>query len=225
MVPISLSPSQGLTTISNRHLEQQLADLHRMYNGWATKPKDRLPPYDRFFSPINYPAPRILALAVSEIENAQVLDLACGTGRLAQEMAAFPIKPAVIDGIDGSIEMLKLARNKGYRNLILGNVHEPQTMRKQLAKYDVILSCGFFGGLLSGSVAVRTLEAYVNRMANKATIGITIMGDPDLQSPLMLKLPEMLDKKGFDRFCTFNAIGDTVDGNPTSYQFFLAYRK
>ncbi|KAK9412362.1 Williams-Beuren syndrome chromosomal region 27 protein [Crotalus adamanteus] len=95
-----------------RDLQQQL----RFYNGWA---KD----YDQDVAVLQYQAPSLAAAFLASIfqgspENALVLDVACGTGLVAQELQAKGFRH--FHGLDGSQEMLEHARHKGlYEDLKL----------------------------------------------------------------------------------------------------------
>ncbi|XP_039202195.1 methyltransferase-like protein 27 isoform X2 [Crotalus tigris] len=95
-----------------RDLQQQL----RFYNGWA---KD----YDQDVAVLQYQAPSLAAAFLASVfqgspENALVLDVACGTGLVAQELQAKGFRH--FHGLDGSQEMLEHARHKGlYEDLKL----------------------------------------------------------------------------------------------------------
>ncbi|XP_015668289.1 methyltransferase-like protein 27 [Protobothrops mucrosquamatus] len=95
-----------------RDLQQQL----RFYNGWA---KD----YDQDVAVLQYQAPSLAAAFLASIfqgspENALVLDVACGTGLVAQELQAKGFRH--FHGLDGSQEMLEHAQHKGlYEDLKL----------------------------------------------------------------------------------------------------------
>lgn len=84
-----------------------------LFNLWA-------PFYDCFFTTIFYQAIHQRLLEYVELEeNAAVLDLGCGTGRLMERLAAkFPTMKAI--GLDLSPEMLREARTQNrYRKRLI----------------------------------------------------------------------------------------------------------
>jgi len=70
-----------------------------------------------------------------------VIDLGCGTGRVAARLTAHGF--SVIDGLDLSPEMLQVARAKGlYRHLVAADLNQPLAIAA--ARYDAAVSAGTF---------------------------------------------------------------------------------
>nr|XP_060613702.1 methyltransferase-like protein 27 [Anolis sagrei ordinatus] len=91
-------------------LEQQL----RFYDAWASE-------YEEDVSVLEYGAPQYAAACLAaafgaNTQEALVLDVACGTGLVAQELQAVGFRH--FHGLDGSPGMLERARHKGlYQDL------------------------------------------------------------------------------------------------------------
>ena len=73
---------------------------------------------------------------------AEVLDIGCGTGLVAEELAARGF--STIDGFDASPQMLAEARAKGvYRDLFEGDVRDRAAIEP--ARYSAVIAVGVFG--------------------------------------------------------------------------------
>ncbi|NP_001297841.1 Williams-Beuren syndrome chromosomal region 27 protein [Esox lucius] len=113
-------------------------DIIEFYNTWAES-------YDQDFESLDYHGPRHVANCLSsgflgDQETARVLDLACGTGAVAELLKSMGFKQFV--GVDGSKNMLDLAAKIGlYQDLkecMLG--YEPLPV--QAGWFDVVVIAG-----------------------------------------------------------------------------------
>ena len=114
-------------------------DAHEVYEEWApTYESDLVGGY-------GYTAHRIAADAMAAAcpdRGAAILDIGCGTGLVAVELAARGF--SAVDGFDASPRMLAEARAKGvYRDLFEGDVRDPGAIVP--ARYDAVIAVGVFG--------------------------------------------------------------------------------
>ena len=115
-------------------------DAHEVYEAWV-------PSYEQdLVDGYGYTAHRIAAEAMAAAcpdHTTAVLDIGCGTGLVASELAARGF--TAIDGLDPSPRMLDEARSKGvYRNLIEGDVRETGAIEP--GRYGAVIAVGVFGG-------------------------------------------------------------------------------
>ena len=126
-------------------------DAHEVYEAWAaTYEADLVEGY-------GYTAHRIAADAMAAAcpdRTAEILDIGCGTGLVAVELAARGF--SAIDGLDASPRMLAEARAKGvYQNLLEGDVRDRGAI--EAGRYDAVIAVGVFGG---GHVGPEDLEYF-----------------------------------------------------------------
>ena len=126
-------------------------DAHEVYEAWA-------PSYETdLVGGYGYTAHRIAAEAMAAgcpDRAAAILDIGCGTGLVARELAARGF--TAIDGLDASSRMLDEARTKGvYRRLVEGDVRDPEAIEAE--RYDAVIAVGVFGG---GHVGPEDLEYF-----------------------------------------------------------------
>ena len=126
-------------------------DAHEVYEEWA-------PSYESdLVEGYGYTAHRIAAEAMAAacpFRAATILDIGCGTGLVAEELAARGF--TAIDGLDASPRMLHEARAKGiYRSLIEGDVRARDTIEP--GKYDAVIAVGVFG---AGHLGPQDLECF-----------------------------------------------------------------
>ena len=126
-------------------------DAHEVYEAWA-------PSYEAdLVEGYGYTAHRIAAGAMAAAcpdRTAAILDIGCGTGLVAAELAAKGF--SAIDGFDASRRMLAEARAKGvYRRLFEGDVRDPGAIEPD--RYDAVIAVGVFGG---GHVGPEDLECF-----------------------------------------------------------------
>ena len=126
-------------------------DAHEVYEAWA-------PTYESdLVGGFGYTAHRVAADAMAAAcpdRGAEILDIGCGTGLVAVELAAGGF--SAIDGLDASPRMLAEARAKGvYRDLFEGDVRDPGAIEPE--RYDAVVAVGVFGG---GHVGPADLEHF-----------------------------------------------------------------
>ena len=126
-------------------------DAHEVYEEWA-------PNYEAdLVGGFGYTAHRIAAEAMAAAgpdRGAEVLDIGCGTGLVAEELAARGF--SAIDGLDASPRMLAQARAKGvYRGLVEGDVRDPDAIEP--GRYDAVIAVGVFG---AGHLGPQDLECF-----------------------------------------------------------------
>ena len=127
-------------------------DAHEVYEAWA-------PSYETdLVEGYGYTAHRIAAEAMAAVcpdRTAEILDIGCGTGLVASELAAKGF--SAIDGFDASRRMLAEARAKGvYRNLIRGDLRDHRALEPE--RHDAVIAVGVFGG---GHVGPQDLECFI----------------------------------------------------------------
>lgn len=130
-------------------------DSKALYRSWAAT-------YDETFAEaMGYAAPaRIAALFDSRWRgDGRILDIGCGTGLVAEALAARPV-----DGLDISAEMLGVAGEKGaYDRLIEGDL--TATLHIPDGVYDGLISAGTF---THGHVGPEALDELVRIAAPDA---------------------------------------------------------
>ncbi|KAJ6655814.1 hypothetical protein lerEdw1_004867 [Lerista edwardsae] len=115
--------SKSLAEVQRRvarvHREADLGRQLHGYNGWAPE-YEQVPPR-RDVAVLQYRAPELAAACLASmfqgpLEDVLVLDVACGTGLVAQELQTRGFRH--FHGLDGSQGMLEHARHKGlYQDL------------------------------------------------------------------------------------------------------------
>ena len=114
-------------------------DARSVYAQWATS-------YDRdVFSTLQVTGTNTIADLLCEhtadIDTARILDAGCGTGAVAARLKAHGF--GLIDGVDLSPEMLKIAEAKQlYRTLIEADLNQPLDLPH--SPYTAIVSAGTF---------------------------------------------------------------------------------
>lgn len=137
--------------IAAAHKDCSLLEKLQFYDQWATQ-------YEEDVSILDYKAPHLAALALASVcrsdrESKLVLDVACGTGRAAEEFQRFGFK--LFHGLDGSAGMLEVAKKKElYQELTQSMLGQGQ-LPYGLEKYDVVI---IVGALSDGQVPVSVLS-------------------------------------------------------------------
>lgn len=137
--------------IAAAHKDCSLLEKLQFYDQWATQ-------YEEDVSILDYKAPHLAALALASVcrsdrESKLVLDVACGTGRAAEELQRWGFK--LFHGLDGSAGMLEVAKKKElYQELTQSMLGEGQ-LPYGLEKYDVVI---IVGALSDGQVPVSVLS-------------------------------------------------------------------
>ncbi len=144
-------------------------DAHEIYEAWA-------PSYENdLVDGYGYTAHRIAVEAMTAARPdraASILDIGCGTGLVAVELAARGF--TTIDGLDASPRMLDKARAKGvYRDLIEGDVRWPGVIGS--GRYDAVIAVGVFGG---GHVGPEDLECFARPVRAGGAIVLYANGIP-----------------------------------------------
>ncbi|XP_077168014.1 methyltransferase-like protein 27 [Paroedura picta] len=114
--------------------EEQL----RFYDGWA-------PDYEQDVTMLQYQAPRLAASCLASgfqgsVADALVLDVACGTGLVAQELQAKGFR--CFHGLDGSQGMLDHARRKGLYQELKQCMLGQEALPAASGFYDAVLIVG-----------------------------------------------------------------------------------
>ncbi|MCY3670087.1 MAG: class I SAM-dependent methyltransferase, partial [Alphaproteobacteria bacterium] len=122
-----------------------------------------------------YTAHRIAVAAMAAARPdraASILDIGCGTGLVAVELAARGF--TTIDGLDASPRMLDKARAKGvYRRLFEGDLRRPGVVDS--GRYDAAIAVGVFGG---GHVGPEDLECFARPVRAGGAIVLYANGIP-----------------------------------------------
>ncbi|CAH2219684.1 Williams-Beuren syndrome chromosomal region 27 isoform X1 [Pelobates cultripes] len=137
--------------ITSAHEDCTPAQKLQFYDRWAQE-------YEEDVSVLEYNAPRLVAAVlasrcISNRESKLVLDVACGTGLVAQELLRCGFR--LFHGLDGSARMLEMAETKKlYQELkqcMLGQGPLPSTSDF----YDVVI---IVGALSDGQVPVSVIH-------------------------------------------------------------------
>nr|XP_002129813.1 methyltransferase-like protein 27 [Ciona intestinalis] len=132
-------------------------------SNYTTLAKD----YETDFVGLGYETPRVIAQTALELiqdqKNSKFLDIACGTGLVAQELRKSGFKGG-IDGIDGSAGMLELAKPKNlYSQLKEAFIYPGIDMPFENNAYmGVVCSGGFGPGHLDPKVLVDLIRVCVS---------------------------------------------------------------
>ncbi|KAG8590097.1 hypothetical protein GDO81_006634 [Engystomops pustulosus] len=136
--------------IAAAHKDCSVLEKLQFYDQWATQ-------YEEDVSILDYKAPHLAALALASVcplnrESKLVLDVACGTGRAAEELQRCGF--TLFHGLDGSAGMLEVAKKKTlYQELKHGMLGHEQ-LPYDSDKYDAVI---IVGALSDGQVPVSLL--------------------------------------------------------------------
>nr|XP_020659577.1 Williams-Beuren syndrome chromosomal region 27 protein isoform X2 [Pogona vitticeps] len=206
--PLAMASASG-------HLAEvqcRVAELHRgtdpeqqrrFYDGWA-------PQYEQDVGVLQYQAPKLAAACLASVfrgppEDAVVLDVACGTGLVAQELHAKGFRH--FHGVDGSPGMLELARQKGlYQELkqcLLGQGSLPAPEDY----YDAVV---IVGALSEGQVPA---EVFLELLRVTKPRGYLCLTTRSNKSNLRYKahLERLLDDLERQRLCEKVAVQEVAD--------------
>jgi len=118
------------------HIEDD-DEMVEFYRKWAVE-------YDSEMAKTGYTSPAsIAAILIEQLPDtaAEILDLGCGTGLTCRLLAEHGYN--ILDGVDLSVEMLRVARERGiYRDLLAGDLNKP--LQRESASYDGVISSGTF---------------------------------------------------------------------------------
>ncbi|XP_048374408.1 methyltransferase-like protein 27 [Sphaerodactylus townsendi] len=139
---MAASSSRSLAEVQRRvsavHHENDSEEQLHFYDGWA-------PEYEQDVITLQYQAPRLAASCLASVfqgslADVLVLDVACGTGLVAQELQAKGF--CRFHGLDGSWGMLEHARQKGlYQELNLCRLDQ-EALPAPSGFYDAVTIVG-----------------------------------------------------------------------------------
>ncbi|KAF2021507.1 S-adenosyl-L-methionine-dependent methyltransferase [Aaosphaeria arxii CBS 175.79] len=161
--------------IRRSYATSSLDEMRSTYDEWAEQ-------YDTHMVEEQYVAPRLCAAATAQHGqiSGNILDAGCGSGIVGFELKKLGAK--VVDGIDLSEGMLKVAaRNGAYRNLDLADLSED--INKPDNSYEAVVCVGT---LTNGHVGpVPSLREFARITKPNGIIVATI-------------LPQLWEAKGFE---------------------------
>ncbi|XP_067863889.1 methyltransferase-like protein 27 [Heptranchias perlo] len=166
--------------------EQQV----QFYNIWAEK-------YEKEIATVKYRAPRFAAEALAlvypkERDNALVLDVACGTGMVAEQLQILGFKN--FHGIDGSEAMLKVADSKSlYQSLKKCLIVPDKPLPVSSDTYDLVI---VVGALSSGLLSPDVLPELLRVTKPGAYLCLTAKKDGSNYMQQLLASMEELENKG-----------------------------
>lgn len=149
----------------------------------------------------------------ANVQAARVLDAGCGTGAVAERLK--PLGFEVIDGVDLSPDMLKIARSKNlYRALTEANLN--QAFDLPHTPYTAIVSAGTFTTGHVGATGFHNLFTHLE----EAGLMVCAIANPVWQSD---QLDAVIDKLPAD--VLVNSIEATIpDGEPDAHMLVLRKR-
>ncbi|XP_060701242.1 methyltransferase-like protein 27 [Hemiscyllium ocellatum] len=163
----------------------------KFYNTWATR-------YEKDLALINYQAHIFAAEILDPVfpkkrEDALVLDIACGTGGVAEQLQKRGFRN--FHGIDGSEGMLKIAESKGlYQNLKKCLIVPGERLPVSSDAYDLVVVAGALSyGLLSLDVLPELLR--VTKPGGYLCFSAKDERDSDYMQQLHVSMDE-LESKG-----------------------------
>jgi predicted TPR repeat methyltransferase len=183
-------------------------EARSVYAQWATS-------YDRdVFSTLKVTGTNTIADLLCEhtadVHSARVLDAGCGTGAVAARLKAHGF--GLIDGVDLSPEMLKIAKAKQlYRTLIEANLNRPLDLPH--SPYTAIVSAGTFTTGHVGAEGFHNLFAHLQRDGLMACV----IANPVWQHD---RFDRLLDNLAADVLA--NRVEATIpDGEPDAHMLVL----
>ncbi|XP_072024758.1 methyltransferase-like protein 27 [Amphiura filiformis] len=134
-----MSKSAQIRACYERNFPQTEEGIKQFYDEWAST-------YVKDMAEEGYPAPRRAAETMAKLltnKDAEIMDMACGTGLVAHELTKLGFKN--IDGVDISTESLKFSKERGiYRRLICSRIGTNK-LDIQDDSYDGLVLCGALG--------------------------------------------------------------------------------
>jgi predicted TPR repeat methyltransferase len=164
---------------TNEYLQRAYAladtsEAQTLYEEWADG-------YDTDLNDAKYVSPqRSVEAVVDNVSNIsstgelRILDAGCGTGLVGHYLAQSSLaKKAIVDGVDLTAGMLKVARAKGvYRDLDTADLNE--SVNKPDGSYDVVLCVGT---LTKGHVGPKVFAEFARLTSKSGLIVATVHGD------------------------------------------------
>ncbi|XP_066455868.1 methyltransferase-like protein 27 isoform X2 [Eleutherodactylus coqui] len=136
--------------ITAAHKSCSVSEKLQFYDQWAAQ-------YEKDVSVLEYEAPHLAALALASVcrlnrESKLVLDVACGTGRAAEELQRCGFN--LFHGLDGSAGMLEVAQRKDLYQDLKQSMLGKEQLPYDSEKYDAVI---IVGALSDGQVPVSVL--------------------------------------------------------------------
>ncbi|XP_060704167.1 methyltransferase-like protein 27 isoform X2 [Hemiscyllium ocellatum] len=129
-------------TVLSAHKESTTEDKMSFYDSWSEL-------YEQDMIILDYRAPVMVAESLAAVihedrDKALVLDVACGTGLVAKQLQRFGFRN--FHGMDGSQEMLELARSKSIYQTLQKCVLDSELLPASSDSYDVVVIVGALSG-------------------------------------------------------------------------------
>ena len=145
--------------------EKSSIKLKQHYKLWADD-------YDRDLVDWGYAYPsqlkKVMSQDIKVKKDSKILDAGCGTGLVAQVLSDMNFKNLV--GLDYSIDMLKIAKNKKiYKRLIQESLNKKTSLRSN--QFDIVLCTGV---LTSGHVGAKAINELIRVTKNKGYLILSI---------------------------------------------------
>ena len=145
--------------------EKSSIKLKQHYKLWADD-------YDRDLVDWGYAYPsqlkKVMSQDIKVKKDSKILDAGCGTGLVAQVLSDMNFKNIV--GLDYSIDMLKIAKNKKiYKRLIQESLNKKTSLRSN--QFDIVLCTGV---LTSGHVGAKAINELIRVTKNKGYLILSI---------------------------------------------------
>ncbi|XP_018416737.1 PREDICTED: Williams-Beuren syndrome chromosomal region 27 protein [Nanorana parkeri] len=136
--------------VASAHKDCSPAEKLQFYNEWATQ-------YEEDVSVLEYKAPQLAAAALASVctknqDSTLLLDVACGTGLVAEELQRFGF--TLFHGLDGSTRMLQVAKNKQLYQELKQCMLGLDPLPFDAEKYDAVI---IVGALSDGQVPVSVI--------------------------------------------------------------------
>ena len=134
-----MARGDGLKNYENLDLKDAKNDnrLTEVYRDWAKKyDYDN----DHVLGTVSQPKSVNLLSTRLKDKTAKIIDVGCGTGLVGEKLKAKDF--IYFDGLDISIDMLSIAKSRGYRNLFLGSLNKKLPVLDDA--YDAAMCIGVF---------------------------------------------------------------------------------
>ncbi|XP_075052720.1 methyltransferase-like protein 27 isoform X1 [Mixophyes fleayi] len=178
--------------IASAHKDCSPSEKLQFYDEWANQ-------YEEDVSTLEYKAPRLAAASLASVctlnrESKLVLDVACGTGLVAEELQRCGFN--LFHGWDGSAGMLEVAKNKQLYQELKECMLGQDPLPSGSDKYDAVI---VVGAMSDGQVPVSVVPELLRVTKHGGLICLTTRGNiSNLQYKAELeKAMSDLQNKGF----------------------------
>jgi len=206
---MSVNESKLLDQVTTIHPSYQ--QIKQMFDRWGGSTYDK-----DLIASENYPAPlKLFSLLIPYLEKTStVIDFACGTG-----ISGHPfIKTGhTVDGIDFSQEMIKEAKEKGYRDLWEKNLISDDL--SGFNDYDLAICVGVLGQFIPVDFAIPFMTASTNE---NGLIGFTIQKGCGMRNSLTKKI---LENNGLELKESEEGQGYHLWGGHEEFYYVVAQKK